>query len=244
MKQLILLVIALITFFGLHAQSPFMKIIDKKDLSVLNSTVINIIGDASNYEIKREYYATIENHDSLLIGIKRQELSIVPGTYDYYCWKVCYLPIAAGSLPTWYAVDSLRLYKNDTVSNFSVYYQPEMKLGKACYRYVFYAENQPGDSAYVDICFDMQTVGISNHGSSGISIYPNPASSSFVINLPQSFDAAAKVELIGMSGQVILEERISALNTEVPLNEVSPGLYMLRLTNATEVIHTQKLMVN
>ena len=68
-----------------------------------------------------------------------------------------------------------------------------------------------------------------NHHDSNITIYPNPASEYTVIN---SNDAINRIELFDMMGKTVkIETNINDNNLIVNLNNLSSGVYFLKITN-------------
>ncbi|MEQ8521921.1 MAG: hypothetical protein RIC15_07175, partial [Vicingaceae bacterium] len=110
-------------FIGLQsfAQTPSLKFFTKKDKTDITNSTHTIYGDGARFVVSEEFYSVMTGVDSVLYGAKRIEKSIITGTADYYCWKECYIPKDAGTLPIWIATDSLMNYNNDTVAKFSAY---------------------------------------------------------------------------------------------------------------------------
>ena len=153
----VLLILFLTSFTSISmAQSNSVKLISKKTGAIINSTTYEVVGDSCQSEKQEDFFTVMNSKDSMLVGIKRRELSIITGTSDYFSWKEVYAPNNAGVYPSVSAVDSVMMHKNDTINLFSVCLIPHFKSGFALYRYIFYPEKSTTDSSYVDILFNVQ----------------------------------------------------------------------------------------
>lgn len=245
MKQIYILVIVAFYAFNLGAQNTSVKIISKKTDSVLNGTEYIIYGDASKSVIKEEFYSVMEQQDSMMVGIKRTELSIISGTFEYFCWYLCYPPRAAGSTPTWKPVDSVMMYKNDTVNNLSVYLEPKGNLGKACYTYVFYPEQNPNDSSYLDICFDIVTIGVNENVAGQIEMYPNPTSDLLNVDLQTSEYNSALLRVVNVNGKVMSEHKINKGINKIDAAKLESGIYIIQILSEDEkLLRQEKVVIN
>ncbi|HOS58111.1 MAG TPA: C25 family cysteine peptidase [Bacteroidales bacterium] len=79
-----------------------------------------------------------------------------------------------------------------------------------------------------------------NHHDSNITIYPNPASEYTVIN---SNDAINRIELFDMMGKTVkIETNINDNNLIVNLNNLSSGVYFLKITNVNNQSFIKKIV--
>lgn len=220
-------------------QNDHVKIISTKTNSVINGTVYTIHGDAARFEIKEQFNTVMESMDSSLVGIKRYEIDTISASEDYFCWYLCYTPQPAGSIPLWKADDSLRMYINDTVDLFTVYLRPNGMLGSACYRYVWQPENDPNDSSWVDICFDILTVGVEQADQKeSVRYYPNPASDQLNIEISTALVSdEAILEIFDLMGRRVFTNKLKQGNNQVRLPEtLHNGPYVIRILNNEAVL--------
>ncbi len=63
-----------------------------------------------------------------------------------------------------------------------------------------------------------------------VQIYPNPTSNSFTIAVEN--DLIDQYELISLSGKTVLRGSIESVNTEVNVNSLDNGMYVLKLSNS------------
>lgn len=77
------------------------------------------------------------------------------------------------------------------------------------------------------------------------NIYPNPSQGEFTLSMSPS-NTDTRLQVTNLHGEVVYEDVINASNGEtlkhINLQHVSPGLYIVRLTNAEERI-TEKVMI-
>ncbi len=71
-------------------------------------------------------------------------------------------------------------------------------------------------------------------------IYPNPASDKLFV---ENRNMAGELEIISLTGKVVLSRSINESKTEIDISTLSPGVYMLKLLNGTKVISTEKLII-
>jgi hypothetical protein len=73
-----------------------------------------------------------------------------------------------------------------------------------------------------------------------IGVYPNPANASVII---QSSTLLEKVELITVTGQIILNERISGTQHQLDLTDIANGVYFVTVYTAEQKVVRKKLVV-
>jgi hypothetical protein len=97
----------------------------------------------------------------------------------------------------------------------------------------------PIDSLAYYYSGEIPTLGSDIHDNQ-ISVYPNPASNYVVFDLARVSESAT-VELFGMDGKKVLEQKLS-LNKQVSVSTLTKGLYMYKVNNG-ERRYTGKLLV-
>ena len=73
------------------------------------------------------------------------------------------------------------------------------------------------------------------------SILPNPNNGSFDLMVPQAISNAT-VEILDLSGKVILCEKLNSNKQRINLNLISRGVYIVSL-NQNGIIKTEKLII-
>lgn len=78
------------------------------------------------------------------------------------------------------------------------------------------------------ICYRYDvTAGIEYIHPDPIKLYPNPASTFFIVELPFNGSEAASICLKNVSGQLLLKQQFTGNQTELDLGQIQPGLYIL-----------------
>ncbi len=87
-----------------------------------------------------------------------------------------------------------------------------------------------------------QPAGISEELSEEISVYPNPTNGMLQIELNTS--ESHLVNVIDLSGRIVMTERTNGLNTTIDLNELSKGNYFIEvISNQGNVVFERKQVV-
>lgn len=245
MKYILLPTLIFVLNSGLLAQNNSIKFFSLKSDSIINGKNYTIVGDAAVKDVKEDFGAVMSIQDSMLVAVKRIEVSIIPNTFDYYCWYLCYGPVASGSLPIWKADDSLWLYKNDTIYSFASYLQPEMNLGQAEYRYVFYPADNPSDSVYFNITFDIATVGVEKYSKSDIKLYPNPAKDFIQVEIPAELNPSdLSIEIYSVNGKLIFSEKFNNRNNSISTSAITvSGSYLVRIKNRNQIEYHELIQI-
>ncbi|MDX5444079.1 MAG: T9SS type A sorting domain-containing protein [Hymenobacteraceae bacterium] len=97
------------------------------------------------------------------------------------------------------------------------------------------------DSYVAKISFKNQAVGVADALSeSVVAVYPNPASNTISINLPEHVQEA-ELLLFNSSGQQVLTRKLIATKAEADISHLPPGLYLYRII-AGKHVKTGKLV--
>jgi hypothetical protein len=75
----------------------------------------------------------------------------------------------------------------------------------------------------------MSITGINNIGTSGISIYPNPATDFVVINVATENFAGATVTVNDTKGRTVIEKMISSSNSKLDISNLESGVYIISI---------------
>ena len=143
----------------------------------------------------------------------------------------------------------IRLYDETDKLNFSMYYQTESPWPTSANESGYTLEWNPeasninsseawfagcllGSPGTVFIPCDTTFVNDSRL-THNLSVYPNPASGSFFVQLPSSEKSCLK--LIDMSGAIVLEQQLSHTSfAHIVCNQLSSGIYILQITQADQ----------
>ena len=91
------------------------------------------------------------------------------------------------------------------------------------------------------------TLSISNRREAqsvnNITIFPNPASENFSINLHESIGTNGSVALYTMSGKLVLEQNIPSTEFSISTTQFAAGMYLIKITSDT-VSKTMQLLIS
>ncbi len=82
------------------------------------------------------------------------------------------------------------------------------------------------------ICYSIIGIGIQDHPSNDIAIYPNPTNGLFTIE----GEDIQKIELMNIKGQSLMKVEINGDKTEIDLSAQNSGLYFIKVSTVTGVV--------
>lgn len=199
-------------------------------------------GVPADFEIGVELY--VKNSPTPKdVRVKSIELSGNNDWKNYFCWVNCWSPKVFGVQP----VFDQSGVKNDSFLGMQcrTYVQSNtgLLLGPVKMRYVFYDNNNPQDSAYVDIIYTrdslISTASIVEElGHSAISVFPNPANDKISI----SSDEDLNVQFFDLSGQLKYEQIYQG--GFIRINHLMTGVYFIRMERKDGNFEVRKWIKN
>lgn len=212
-----------------------------------NGQVITYYGESSDFEQEVDLHTTLNGSSALTVNVRRYELNTVPGSQNYFCWGVCYLPQNSGLLPTWVSQDEVNLSPGTTFEGFHAFYKPLGNASVAGFRYVWYNMDDTNDSTWVDIYFD-SAVGISEKEVvTGFEAYPVPAVGQNVV-LEYAFGNAGSNRAMVLRdplGNTVLTRSLPAVQgrTVIGAGLVRPGVYFATLEQDGKALKTRRIII-
>jgi len=94
--------------------------------------------------------------------------------------------------------------------------------------------------------FDNLTVSIEDLNTTSVTtnIYPNPASDRIFIQIDESYEFdQLNVQIFDITSRLVVDTRTAISLTSIPLNSLERGVYVLRITDQDNLIHSAKLIV-
>jgi hypothetical protein len=186
------------------------------------------------------------------INIRRYELWTVPNTQNFFCWGVCYLPVASGVNSTWVSQHFVDMNPNATYNNFAAYHEANGQAGStARFRFVWYDTADPfgPDSSWVDIEFG-GAVGIGERSANAVelAVWPNPSNGSDVV-LDYALDGAVQghtVVLYTVLGERIREIVMPAVQGRLVLStaDLGSGVYFANVEHNGRILTTRRVVVS
>ena len=90
------------------------------------------------------------------------------------------------------------------------------------------------------------TVGLDEVNSSEISIYPNPSTGNFNLNISNVNTASVDVEITDVSGKVILSNVYNtnngSINESINISNVEDGVYIVRVNGGQSI--TKRIVIS
>ncbi len=228
----VLLFTALVYIATLTTFAQNLSLSDEHGNPIANGSTYKVWVDTST--VIMEAHIDVKNTGSTvsLVRVKKIEVSIVPGTLNYYCWASCY------STSTYLAPDTIILQPNETTSNFSGDYLHNEQMGVTTVMYVFFNASDPNDSVSVNVEYHLTGVGLQKNIFDLIKFsnaYPNPAKSftTFDYSFPTSVNTA-RIEIRDILGSVVREVKLIG----------GKGVYRMETANINEGIYFYSVIVN
>lgn len=239
MKKVLLLVVAglFITSFS-FAQSLSLS---NSGGALNNGDTITVSGTITSTIV---VYAFVENLTSSPIDVKVRKIEIdtVPGSKNYLCWGLCFDPIV------YVSPDPITINGNSINDiDFSGDYKAQGNSGITKIRYVFFDENNPSDSVYIQVHFDAIT-GIKDISKDikFSNAYPNPASASTTISysLPKNSNNA-RIVIRDLLGATVKEIPITDFKGKktITTSDMQDGIYFYSLVLDEKIITTKRLII-
>lgn len=242
------LVSVLITSVLLAQSTDLVTVLDH-DSNLVNGSTVIVYGNATTPLMDLGLSTELNGSVAKTVNVRRHELNVVPGSKNYFCWGLCYLPRLSGSTPTWVSGDPIALTPQTAVSNFKAYFRPEGTADYACFQYVWYDEGNPNDSVWVNICFDTQTfTGVQEVADEpSLIAYPNPVAGGEVTFTYDAIGGAGSTRLVlyNALGARAVVRTVGNSNgrVTVPTTNLAPGVWFAALEQNGRMIATRRLVV-
>jgi hypothetical protein len=152
----------------------------------------------------------------------------------FYTWYgQDHVPYATGSNPTAYMDTTVRFIRDYLIA----------RLG--CTDAPLLAPNAPAQTANLYTFAACSQVGIREYENAGLlqSIYPNPSAD--VVKLVfENANSTHTIQLTDISGKILRTESTDKLEYSLEKNTIAPGIYFLRISNASGQSSTHKIIFN
>jgi len=241
MKKLLLtlLISTMITAIGI---SQNLTLSDANG-PIANNGTITVQGDVDN-PILAHVYVTNNSTSTINVRVKKEYISIVPGSSNYFCWGNCYasdvfisgitVPISAG------ATDN---------SNFEGDYAANGNAGTSTVKYTFYDDSDTTNAVAVNVEYEATLVGINELLDDVVfsEAYPNPATNqvSFNYSLPSGINEA-QVIIRDILGSTVATRLITNQEGKITMNteNLTNGMYFYSIIVNENIVSSRKLVIN
>jgi hypothetical protein len=200
---------------------------------------ITIEGLASDFEIVAYLEVTNTSSGDISVRVQRYENNMVPGSQSAICWGLCYPP-HIGLSP--YTITIPAGTTNST--DFAAHYYPNSNAGISEIAFVFFDDNNPTDEVMVTTFFNALVTGVNNIRHEALSrVYPNPANTSFNIDIHHDLANDISIELMSVTGAVVARNVVHQKTTTINTTNIPDGLYFYRLHLNGEVIESGRVII-
>lgn len=182
----------------------------------------------------------VANLTSNAISIKclREELNLVSGTQNYFCWGVCY-----GETTT-VSVLAQNILPSDTNDTFYAHYKPLGNVGQSDINYCFFNTADPTDRAChtVHYCFEctVETPEIENISQEILFTGENPLQGLGLFNYALPHDSGVLV-LTDSNGREVKQTTLNGKTGQILLsaNDLASGVYFVRVSSESSLFTTK-----
>ena len=207
--------------------------------------VVTVTASTTSTEIIAHLKVANIGNDTLMVLCKKEEVSLVPGSVNMFCWTQCYGP------GTYVSPEPLRFDPGhvDSLSFYGEYYH-NGNSGTSRIGYVFFSQANPNDSIRVFIDYVTQSAGIADLFTSGSyrisSPYPNPAAQQSRMDYILPAGRTATLSVHNLLGKVMMKEILTNEQGSLAIDVLQwpEGLYFCTLHINGEMITSQKLVVS
>ncbi len=236
-----LLLYFLIAFFPkMFAQN--LNLYDFDDKVVSNDTVY-FEGNTNDNLLEIGFKITNSGTSAINVKVKKEEISIIDGTENYFCWKECYTPdifVSPDFLTIEAGATNDRSFKGD--------YKPNQNNGESEILYTFFNVDDTQDTVSVLVIYDITTpTAITSVKNNSIFIskpYPVPAKEFVSIKFNLDKADGVKLEIFSLQGSKIEEKLIEQRKGEFVLfsGNYDPGIYIYQFSKSGRIIDKGKFI--
>ncbi len=214
---------------------------------VVNGTVI--LADCGFSTDTVSLFSRLTGSVPRTVNVRRYEMWPVPGTNNFFCWGVCYLPVSVGTNPTWDSQHYVDMNPNATYNNFHAYHQSQGNTSTMRYKFVWYdvANPQGPDSSWVDIDFcGLVSVPETRAAQPALAVWPSPSEGrDLQIDFTADRAGQTRVVLYNMLGGVLRQANANPGNGRVAwsTNGLEAGVYFATLEQDGKALITRRVVI-
>ncbi|MBK7384598.1 MAG: T9SS type A sorting domain-containing protein [Flavobacteriales bacterium] len=236
------------TLFAFSTNAQGIVSLTDEDGHNVNGTVIFSPCPSSTDTVS--LFTTLSGGTARTVNVRRYEVWPVAGSFDFFCWGVCNLPVSSGTHPTWLSQDAVDMAPAISYNNFHAYYQPMGNTSTTSrFRFVWFDTANPNgpDSSWVDLdhCGFVGLEELNN--TNGLSIWPSPSDGQDVqvsFNLDRN-QVGTRVVLYNVLGEPVHQVAVQGRQGRVvlPTGVLVPGVYFANLERQGRMLTTRRLVI-
>lgn len=240
MKRLIYL---FLIFFAFPIYSQQIILLSDEHGIINNADTITVFLE-NTHSVEKHVYVTNNSSNSINIRVKKEELILLSGAFNTFCWGQCWAPHVSIS-PIAIIIEAGQTNYND----FYADYNPNGNNGITLNKYTFFNEADTFVNSYIYIRFISTSANLPESMPDKVYIsapIPNPASQwcRFVTNIPSKYKNAS-LKIIDLTGTVVLEVpiEIGSSSTRIQIDHLNSGIYFYSLFINNQPQVTRKLII-
>lgn len=196
-------------------------------------------------ELNQEFQIRNNSSEAIKVVIKKEEVEVLEGAMNYFCWGMCYGTNTFVSDPVEMAAGAVSI---EGEFSTHVSFDPEgtwdpaqWLQGTVVMKYTAYNERNENDKVSIIVKFVYGTTSVEDNQVSMSQAYPNPASSvvRFNVNCP----GVASVALYNLLGQEVLTQNVENGQVAISVSDLNEGIYFCNLKVNGQVVKTEKFIV-
>lgn len=199
----------------------------------------------SSAEILFEPILNNNTNSGINIEVIRDEITLIEGSVNYFCWDTCY----ESSVDTSLSMKYIPAGGSSIIGDFAAHYEINETIGISIIAYKFYNKSNPDEHILVFVEFDTYPTGVDDNLINNIwisEVYPNPASMFVNIDydIPNDVEEAS-IKIVNMFGIVVKEQglELGSNHKRMNISELSGGIYFYLLSVNGEMVTTKKLII-
>lgn len=245
MKRTLLFIASLIFIASAFAQAQSSLVLKDKEGNEVTGTTIDVLysPDAGYASFKLDVLNSATTAKN--VKVKKIEMSMLAGVDGLtICWLQCYPPFIFES------PDPIMIDPSGVCTSFEgdITYAVGTK-GTSTAKFVFFDIDNPNDSSYVIVNYNLGTVGIAENLIKATKVsnaYPNPASSvvNFDYQLPVN-TSNAKIQISNLLGTNVSSVDLTKADGKASVNvsNLKDGVYFYTLIVNNSATVTRKFVV-
>ena len=237
-------IITILSFLSIMSATVFSQSLGLSYLggSFNNGDTITLFSIPSDAEFSIQFYISNNSSNTISLKGKKTELSIIPGSTNWFCdWMSCYPP-SVFTTPT-----ALTLNAGDTNKVFTADYNSHDNAGASFVMYTFWNTQNINDTIAVVVKYMTgSNVGVNASSKNTVSnTYPNPATDYFNIDYTFEGSRNAEIQIMNVLGSIVKTEKLStsANHARIDVSNLKPGSYFYSVIVDKQRVSSKKLII-
>ncbi|MBQ0128843.1 MAG: T9SS type A sorting domain-containing protein [bacterium] len=196
-------------------------------------------------EMIQHFQIRNNSSEAINVVVKKEEMEVLEGTMNYFCWGLCLSPEVYVSQPVPMEAGAVSGEEDFAIH---VSFDPEWTMdpaqwlqGVVVIKYTAYNERNEDDKVSIIVKFESDITSVDENQVSMSQAYPNPASS--VVRFNVNCEGAASVALYNLLGQEVLTQDVENDQVVLSVADLNEGIYFCNLKVNGQVVRTEKFIV-